>query len=283
MGSTSRDKFPRETKTRYHQTPVSISNLVGARVKASLTFFKKQYINGDIKDVYIATCKAENMLIGHVFMNIQLYLGSESPKFLFLTLAIVAWISQLVVHQDYRSKGIATTLISTLLKEYKIEYVGIASAHPHAILAVKRASGSKFELENEWIIPMLITVLQVNYLKAKKFVGIFEPRHEGNQCQLINSEFWIDQTSAIEALGNIREDWPLGMLRPGHEFVAAFCMNYKDEIAIEKNESEEKKQRKEEVGSSDWDLTYGSLSKSESEEEGETRAYEGGEEETKFE
>ena len=53
----------------------------------------------------------------------------------------VCWITQLVVHQDYRERGLATMLLSQL-RQRDDDVYGIMSSHPAACLAAARAFGS---------------------------------------------------------------------------------------------------------------------------------------------
>jgi GNAT superfamily N-acetyltransferase len=53
----------------------------------------------------------------------------------------VCWITQLVVSQDYRRRGLARSLL-TLLRREDDDMFGIMSSHPFACLAAVRAFGS---------------------------------------------------------------------------------------------------------------------------------------------
>ena len=56
-----------------------------------------------------------------------------------------SWVSQLVVHGEYRSRGIATDLLRQL-KEDRNDIHGIASSNPMACMAAARAFGSRYTL-----------------------------------------------------------------------------------------------------------------------------------------
>ena len=55
---------------------------------------------------------------------------------------IVCWVTQLVVHQDYRERGLAMGLLNQL-RHYDDDIYGLMSSHPAACLAAAKASGSK--------------------------------------------------------------------------------------------------------------------------------------------
>ena len=54
----------------------------------------------------------------------------------------VCWVTQLVVHQDYREHGLATGLLNQL-RHYDDDIYGLMSSHPAACLAAARSFGSK--------------------------------------------------------------------------------------------------------------------------------------------
>lgn len=54
----------------------------------------------------------------------------------------VCWVTQLVVHQKYRERGLATGLLR-LLGNHDDDIYGIMSSHPAACLAASKAFASK--------------------------------------------------------------------------------------------------------------------------------------------
>ena len=55
---------------------------------------------------------------------------------------IICWITQLVVHRDYRSLGVATRLLRQV-KDSSVTVFGIASSNPLACMAAARAFGDR--------------------------------------------------------------------------------------------------------------------------------------------
>lgn len=55
----------------------------------------------------------------------------------------VCWITQLVVHQEYRERGLAMGLLYQLRHDGDDIY-GLVSSHPAACLAAAKAFGSKY-------------------------------------------------------------------------------------------------------------------------------------------
>jgi hypothetical protein len=54
----------------------------------------------------------------------------------------VLWVTQLVVHREYRERGLAKGLLN-LLKQNDVDMYGIMSSHPAACLAAAKAFGSR--------------------------------------------------------------------------------------------------------------------------------------------
>lgn len=61
----------------------------------------------------------------------------------------VCWITQLVVDQYHRGKGLASGLLRTLKQDHDDIY-GVMSSHPAACLAAAKAFGSKFHTQVFW-------------------------------------------------------------------------------------------------------------------------------------
>lgn len=55
---------------------------------------------------------------------------------------VVCWITQLVVHQGYRERGLAQGLLNTIRQDEDDIY-GIMSSHPAACMAAAKSCGSK--------------------------------------------------------------------------------------------------------------------------------------------
>ena len=55
---------------------------------------------------------------------------------------VVCWVTQLVVHRDYRRRGLALKLLRELMQKDDNIY-GITSSHPAACIAAARAFGRK--------------------------------------------------------------------------------------------------------------------------------------------
>src|SRR5271168_994874 len=82
------------------------------------------------------------------------------------------WITQLVVHHSHRGKSYASSLLRFLIVSGNPATVGIASSHPHAILAVQSASKAIFD--EQFIRTQLvetIKICKIPYLVDKPLIG----------------------------------------------------------------------------------------------------------------
>jgi hypothetical protein len=138
------------------------------------------------------------------------------------------WVTQLVVHHDHRGKGYASTLLRHLITLYRPLVVGIASSHPHAILALKKASRALFD--EDFIrthLPRIIDLCNIPYLVGKPLVGSLLQNNLPPEPRLqINTGFHTDHTEPLQALSKlpVDVDWPLGTLLEGHEFAVVFLV-----------------------------------------------------------
>jgi hypothetical protein len=139
------------------------------------------------------------------------------------------WITQLVVHHDHRGQGYASMLLRALIISQNPLVVGVASSHPHGIVALKHASRSLFD--EDFIkahVARIHTICNITYLADKPLVGsLFQEIPQVDETTpkaLINSEFHIDHSEPLGALISLPLDvqWPLGPLLEGHEFIVVF-------------------------------------------------------------
>ena len=153
----------------------------------------------------------------------------------------VCWVTQLVVHQDYRERGLAMGLLNQLRHDDDDIY-GLMSSHPAACLAAAKAFGSKY-ISVPVLNPMLnnigsIHTVQLDFIKeyaekimktspiryvkdAKLRGSLFKSEDTSGLVSSVETGFWVDHTEPLEALAWARDlvDWPLGELHDGHEFL----------------------------------------------------------------
>ena len=102
----------------------------GTRVKMGKDRLRAQLLPPNVPCSYVRVTVDGN-LAGNVFACRWKY--NDKP---------VCWITQLVVHRDYRERGLAAGLLNELRQEDNDIY-GVVSSHPAACLATARAFGCK--------------------------------------------------------------------------------------------------------------------------------------------
>lgn len=106
---------------------------MGTRVKMGKNRLRSQVFPPNVPCSYVRVTVDGN-LAGNVFACWWKY--NDRP---------VCWITQLVVHRDYRERGLAVGLLNEVRREDEDIY-GIASSHPAACLATAKAFRSKGNL-----------------------------------------------------------------------------------------------------------------------------------------
>lgn len=155
---------------------------------------------------------------------------------------IVCWITQLVIHREFRERGLAVGLLS-LLRRNDDMYYGIASSHPAACLAAAKAFGGEgsslltfqeftdiltggIEMADAGFIrdnaEAIIKVSPVAYVRGAKCHGrLFDPEDVSGAVSSVDTGFLVDHEEPFRVLKRVRErrNWPLGELLDGHEFL----------------------------------------------------------------
>ncbi|KAF2802892.1 uncharacterized protein BDZ99DRAFT_482455 [Mytilinidion resinicola] len=137
----------------------------------------------------------------------------------------ICWITQLVVHSDYRERGLASGLLNEIKLDGDDAY-GIMSSHPAACLAASKAFGSSMNTVSfEYMKVNAESIMQaspVRYVRNAKLRGkLFDPKDASGLVSSVDTGFYVDHEEPLEALAWVREsmEWPLGELLDGHEFI----------------------------------------------------------------
>ena len=153
----------------------------------------------------------------------------------------VCWVTQLVVHRNYRERGLAVGLLNEIRQDGDDVY-GLMSSHPAACLAVAKAFGSqsnitktahsvltsvgsintiRIDFIKEWA-ESIMKASPINYVRDAKLKGrLFAPDDTSGLVSSVDSGFFVDHEEPLEALAWVREslNWPLGELLDGYEFL----------------------------------------------------------------
>ena len=206
--------------------------MVGSRIRLSKDRLRAQYLYDD------ATCSYVRVTVdGHLAGNAFACSWTVNNK-------SVCWVTQIVVHRNYRERGLAKALLNQL-KHDGIDMYGLMSSHPAACLAAAKAFGGKptdvlhygtyFKTKDSLSTVRLdvigkhareiIEASPIGYVKDAQLRGSVFFRDETNGLvSCVNSGFFVDHTEPLEALAWVREgmEWPLGELLDGHEFLLIF-------------------------------------------------------------
>lgn len=108
---------------------LTYASIIGSRVKLSTSRLRTQCLPEGSRSSY-ARITIDGVLAGNAFACRWKY-GDRQ----------VCWITQLVVHRDYRERNLATTLLLALCQQ-EDEIFGIMSSHPAACKALAKCVGS---------------------------------------------------------------------------------------------------------------------------------------------
>jgi len=159
--------------------------------------------------------------------NTGIYLARYNSKIVGYAIALrkkdknktITWITQLVVHTDYRNKKIASDLLQDIWGVSKDYAWGLVSANPYAVRALERATHRKCDpirIKKDINILLEIGKEYVQYVKEHSNVQL------NDTVSLINTEFYSDHAGIPLMLRQVRvnSEWKLGDIREGWEWLA---------------------------------------------------------------
>jgi 2-polyprenyl-3-methyl-5-hydroxy-6-metoxy-1,4-benzoquinol methylase len=150
----------------------------------------------------------------------------------------VAWITQLVVHQEHRQVDVGKTLLFTIWKFSDHFAWGLLSANPYAIRALEKATRRRCQPEfiAEHASELLVLgKKQVHYLETSRGFVINEKESR------VNSAFHLDHSelpTMLESATGAMKPWVLGSLQEGWEWFA-FTFRDQEQIPLGEKELEE--------------------------------------------
>ncbi|CZR69351.1 uncharacterized protein PAC_19251 [Phialocephala subalpina] len=225
-----------------------IGKTPGSRVKMSPKRLKEAIIPPGGANLYVRMIEEETgKLVGHVFATTWTAFDPDSSDDSDNHLETHLWITQLCVHREYRSQGIAKQLLDTVKYTHwneGIRGVGILSSHPFALSAVLSVFGQG--LDRERVQDDLMYIKEqarkmmescpVEYVRCAKVRGTLfeEENRSGERCangdgkteagivSCADTGFWVDHGEPEEALRLLEGKgvkWPFGNLPDGCEFL----------------------------------------------------------------
>nr|VFK35476.1 MAG: Methyltransferase domain-containing protein [Candidatus Kentron sp. MB]VFK77288.1 MAG: Methyltransferase domain-containing protein [Candidatus Kentron sp. MB] len=149
----------------------------------------------------------------------------------------ISWVTQLVVHEDYRNQGIAKDLLFSIWSFSNDLVWGLITANPYAIRALEKATRrrcsperikrNKDKLRN-------IAIKDLSYYK----IGKSTPIKVGEKTSKINTEFFVDHSQVPEMMEKASANgipWELGNLDEGWEWFA-FTFGDQDQMELANEE-----------------------------------------------
>lgn len=225
-GNTYYDKMIEECSqlysTQYGKWSKNAPSKAGQNIKLSPQRIHK-WLENDNAAIYFA--KDDEKLIGYA-IAIQLNI----PRY-----GVISWVTQLVVHEDYRHQDIAKNLLHSIWGFTDNFAWGIVSANPYAIRALekttrRRSDPMRIKHNLRKIISIGIENLPYIDENTEAFVT--------NEISRINTEFFVDHSEVEQMIENVVTDtvpWTLGSLDEGWEWLA---FTFQDQLPFELSEQE---------------------------------------------
>jgi SAM-dependent methyltransferase/GNAT superfamily N-acetyltransferase len=185
----------------------------GEPIKLSVNRLKEWL--GESTIIYLARNDC-NILVGYA-IALRIKIGRHKDK-------IISWVTQLVVHSDYRNKSIAKTLLRKIW-QFSNDYAwGIVSANPYAIRALESTTHRKCD-------PLLIrkNIKQIFSIGCKYIPYINETMKTiltPNEAK-IDTCFFVDHFDVPNMLRQVMKhsNWSLGDISDGWEWLAFTFQN----------------------------------------------------------
>lgn len=169
----------------------------------------KTWFSHDLSWLYIARNAAKAIIGYAIALNCKI--GNMRRR--------IAWVTQLVVHKDYRKSDVAKNLLYSIWGESKNYAWGIISANPYAIRALEKATRRR---SNPVCIKRELDKIQTI---TKNFLTYVEQDTEfkiDDDHAAINTKFYVDHKDIPEMLHNVvdsKKPWLLGELDEGWEWI----------------------------------------------------------------
>lgn len=151
---------------------------------------------------------------------------------------VMSWVTQLVVHEDYRNQDIAKRLLFSVWGLSDDFAWGILSANPYAVRALEKSTRRRS-------IPMRIkkSIKKIMEVGAQSLPYVSEHTEyqiDANNSR-VNTEFFVDHTDVPNMMQQVISEespWLLGDLPEGWEWIA-FTFRDQKQISLSEIEIEE--------------------------------------------
>lgn len=197
------------------------AKLVGKHVQLSDKLFRNWLAN---EHAHIYYARRLEKMIGYAVV-----LQIEVPDY-----GVVTWVTQLVVHQKFRNKGIAKQILLSVWGFTDHNIWGIVTANPYAIRALEKVTRRR-------VVPDRI-LKEENLLKKFAYTNI-SYIDEGTEFELnpstskVNTQFFVDHSEVPKQIEDVANSapWLLGDIEEGWEWFA-FTFQDQETIALQPEE-----------------------------------------------
>lgn len=179
----------------------------------------------------VAFARFEGLLVGYA-IAIQARVP-ESKE-----VRIVSWVTQLVVHEDHRTKDVGKRLLRSIWNFSNHYAWGLLTANPYAVRALEKATSRRSLLREIHARKQPILKFGRKFVKYFKIDGQDREMEINKNGSSINTEFFVDHSDLkqmVERVSNKGVPWTLGPLKEGWEWLA---FTFRDQPQIEMSNEE---------------------------------------------
>ncbi len=143
---------------------------------------------------------------------------------------IVTWVTQLVVHKNYRNQGIAKQILLSAWGFSDHHVWGIVTANPYAIRALEKVTRRRVvpgRIMQEESVLREFACKYISYINRETEFEIDE------QTSKVNTEFFVDHTDVPQQMHNVTNEtvpWLLGEIDEGWEW---FAFTFRDQKVMD--------------------------------------------------
>lgn len=202
---------------------VTEGNRAGKRVRQSRDRIR-ELLRG--RDARLATARQDSRLVAYA-AAVQPFVAGHGT---------MSWVTQLVVHEDFRQEGIAKKLLFAIWAFSDHFAWGLVTSNPYAVRALEKATRRR-------AMPTRIATDAQSLLIGGADVPYINPRTEVEctaDVSRINTQFFVDHADVpgMVRQASISEQWLLGQVPEGWEWFA-FTFRDQQQIPLRPGEVEE--------------------------------------------
>jgi len=202
--------------------------LEGQRIKLKPIKIAKWLEN---EKAYVATARLKDELIGYAIAVVKSKNKTNNND----KSKIISWVTQLVVHENYRQQGVARTLLFSFWGFSNYYAWGILSSNPYAIRALESATKRRS-------IPLKIKSRKNRLISfGKENIWYVDESTEfmiSATVSKVNTKFNSDISNINKKLQDVQsdeKDWEMGTIEEGWEWFA-FTFNDQNRMKLTKSE-----------------------------------------------